>query len=122
MSRISYQGMNTPILTIPGELVVEGLSGNGYYCEVSNSKTVTSDIATLTIAEEEIPVDNLVTRVAPTLIAGYKEITATCNQTGEGITNTYYAISSDGVTYEEWQESNVFTNITEGEIYFVNTT
>jgi len=119
--KVSYQGVNTALLTIPGELVVKGVSGNGYYCEVSNTRTVTSDVATLTIADEEVPVDTSVTRTAPTLIAEYKKITATCNQEGEGITNTYYAISSDGITYGEWQESNVFENITEGEMYYVKT-
>ena len=79
------------------------------------SKTIT---ATVTDPNKE-PVES--TKTAPTLEVGYKKITVTCNQTGENITNTYYAISRDGEDYSAWQENNLFENLETGKVYYVKT-
>lgn len=82
--------------------------------------TTVSKVVTVTVTDpNKEPVES--TKTAPTLEVGYKKITVTCNQTGENITNTYYAISRDGEDYSAWQENNLFENLETGKVYYVKT-
>ena len=91
-------------------------------CNVSNyDDTYVSTTCTVTVTEPVIDIPE--TQTAPTLETGHKQITATCNQTGNDITTIYYAISTDDFSGDigTWQISNVFTNLEEGQKYYVKT-
>lgn len=119
---VGYTGATGATLTVPGAMVIDDISGTKYYCDISNSAgTVTTRQATLTVAEEAIETESQMPKTAPTLEVGFKQITATSNQIGENVVSTKYAISTDNVTFAEWQDGNVFTNLIEGQIYYVKT-
>ena len=123
-ANIIYKATDETIVHVNTETgVVTGLKeGNTEITVTAVNYDGTSVTGTLTVTvtdPNKEPVES--TRTAPTLVAGYKKITATCNQTGENITNTYYAISSDGENYLAWQESNVFENVETGKVYYVKT-
>ncbi len=119
---VNYSGANSPVLQIPGKLVRKDVSGTGYGCWITNDfGEKGSKVAVLTIADEEIPLETPMTKNPPTLETSYKQITATCNQSGENITKIYYAITSNGTDYSEWQESNVFKDLEEDVLYGVKT-
>ena len=60
---------------------------------------------------------------APSAVASTSTITVTSNQKdeGTGITSVKYAISEDGITWSEWQESDVFTALQPNKEYYVKT-
>lgn len=123
-ANIIYKAADETIVHVNAETgVVTGLKeGNTEITVTAVNYDGTSVTGTLTVTvtdPNKEPVES--TKTAPTLVAGYKKITATCNQTGENITNTYYAISSDGENYLAWQESNVFENLETGKVYYVKT-
>ena len=123
-ANIIYKATDETIVHVNTETgVVTGLKeGNTEITVTAVNYDGTSVTGTLTVTvtdPNKEPVES--TKTAPTLVAGYKKITATCNQTGENITNTYYAISSDGENYLAWQESNVFENLETGKVYYVKT-
>ena len=123
-ANIIYKATDETIVHVNAETgVVTGLKeGNTEITVTAVNYDGTSVTGTLTVTvtdPNKEPVES--TKTAPTLVAGYKKITATCNQTGENITNTYYAISSDGENYLAWQESNVFENLETGKVYYVKT-
>mgnify|MGYP000431267170 CR=1 FL=1 len=59
----------------------------------------------------------------PSAVASTSTITVTSNQKdeGTGITSVKYAISEDGITWSEWQESDVFTALQPNKEYYVKT-
>ena len=123
-ANIIYKATDETIAHVNAETgVVTGLKeGNTEITVTAVNYDGTSVTGTLTVTvtdPNKEPVES--TKTAPTLVAGYKKITATCNQTGENITNTYYAISSDGENYLAWQESNLFENLETGKVYYVKT-
>ena len=60
---------------------------------------------------------------APSAVASTSTITVTSNQKdeGTGIASVKYAISEDGITWSEWQESDVFTALQPDKEYYVKT-
>ena len=60
---------------------------------------------------------------APSAVASTSTITVTSNQKdeGTGIASVKYAISEDGITWSEWQESDVFTALQPNKEYYVKT-
>ena len=59
----------------------------------------------------------------PSAVASTSTITVTSNQKdeGTGIASVKYAISEDGITWSEWQESDVFTALQPDKEYYVKT-
>jgi len=102
--------------------MVQGASGQSIYCTDSYlTKPANAIISKTTENSIETAVLAFTDDKAPTLDVEHTTITVTSNQSGVNITNTYYAISENGTTYSDWQESNVFSNLTEGQTYYVKT-